>query len=77
MTNQMVTFNGINALQRRTIATTTKRKQAQLEALEALETAQTDYYAPLTVADVLWSIAIYGGFIIALVFTGIMIGGVL
>lgn len=74
MTNQMVTFNGINAPQRRTIATTTKRKQAQLEALES---AQTDYYEPLTVADVLWSIAIYGGFIVALVFTGIMIGGVL
>lgn len=74
MTNQMVTFNGINAPQRRTIATTTKRQQAQLEALE---TAQTDYYAPLTLADVLWSIAIYGGFILALVFTGIMIGGVI
>lgn len=74
MTNQMVTYNGINAPQRRTIATTTKRKQAQLEALE---TAQTDYYEPLTVANVLWSVAIYGGFIVALVFTGIMIGGVL
>lgn len=74
MTNQMVTFIGINATQRRTIATTTKRKQAQLEALE---TAQTDYYAPLTVADVLWSIAIYAGFILALIFTGVMIGGVL
>lgn len=74
MTNQMVTYNGINAPQRRTIATTTKRKQAQLEALE---TAQTDYYEPLTVVDVLWSIAIYGGFIVALVFTGIMIGGVI
>ena len=74
MTNQMVTYNGINAPQRRTIATTTKRKQAQLEALE---TAQTDYYEPLTVADVLWSIAIYGGFILALVFTGVMIGGVI
>ena len=74
MTNQMITYNGINATQRRTIATTTKRKQAQLEALES---AQTDYYEPLTVADVLWSIAIYGGFIVALVFTGIMIGGVL
>lgn len=71
MTNQMVTFNGINAPQRRTIATTTKRKQAQLEALES---AKTD---SLTVADVLWSIAIYGGFIVALIFTGIMIGGVL
>jgi len=66
MTNQMVTFNGINAPQR--------RKQAQLETLE---TAQTDYYAPLTVADVLWSIAIYGGFIVAMVFTAIMIGGVI
>ena len=74
MTNQMVTYNGINAPQRRTIATTTKRKQAHLEALE---TAQTDYYEPLTVADVLWSIAIYGGFILALVFTGVMIGGVI
>ena len=74
MTNQMITYNGINATQRRTIATTTKRKQAQLEALE---TAQTDYYAPLTVSDVLWSIAIYGGFILALVFTGVMIGGVI
>ncbi|GEM_PF-4160248 len=74
MTNQMVTYNGINAPQRRTIATTTKRKQEQLEALES---AQADYYAPLTVSDVLWSIAIYGGFILALVFTAIMIGGVL
>lgn len=71
MTNQMITYNGINATQRRTIATTTKRKQAQLE------TAQADYYEPLTVADVLWSIAIYGGFIVALIFTAIMIGGVI
>lgn len=74
MTNQMITYNGINATQRRTIATTTKRKQAQLEALES---AKTDYYEPLTVADVLWSIAIYGGFIVALIFTAVMIGGVL
>lgn len=71
MTNQMVNYNGVNAPQRRTIATTTKRKKAQLES------AKTDYYEPLTLADVLWSTAVYGGFIAALIFTGIMIGGVL
>ena len=74
MTNQMVTFNGINATQRRTIATMTKRKQMRAEALE---TPQMDYYEPLTVADIAWSTAIFGGFIILIIFTIIMIWGVL
>lgn len=74
MTNQMVTFNGINATQRRTIATTTKRKQMRAEALES---TQMDYYAPLTVSDVLWTIGIFSGFLISIIFTIIMIWGVL
>ena len=71
MANQMVTFEG----GKRFIATSIKRKEMQQQA--QAEAVDFDYYAPLTVTDVLWSIAIYGGFILALVFTGIMIGGVL
>lgn len=73
MTNQMVTFEG----GKRFIATSIKRKEMQQQAQAQAEAVEFDYYAPLTVSDVLWSIAIYGGFIVALVFTGIMIGGVL
>ena len=71
MTNQMVTFEG----GKRFIATSIKRKEMQQQA--QAEAVESDYYAPLTVSDVLWSIAIYGGFIVALVFTAIMIGGVI
>lgn len=73
MTNQMVTFEG----GKRFIATSIKRKEMQQQAQAQAEAVEFDYYAPLTVADVLWSIAIYGGFILAMVFTGVMIGGVL
>ena len=73
MTNQMVTFEG----GKRFIATSIKRKEMQQQAQAQAEAVEFDYYAPLTVAYVLWSIAIYGGFILAMVFTGVMIGGVL
>ena len=71
MANQMVTFEG----GKRFIATSIKRKEMQQQA--QVEAVEFDYYAPLTVSDVLWSIAIYGGFILAMVFTGVMIGGVI
>lgn len=73
MTNQMVTFEG----GKRFIATSIKRKEMQQQAQTQAEALEFDYYEPLTVIDMLWSIAIFSGFLISIIFTIIMIWGVL
>lgn len=70
MTNFTISYHGINANERRTarkVTITTK----------PLETAQIDANERLTMSDVMWSIAIYGGFFLSFIFAIIMLGGVI
>ena len=71
MANTMVTrING-----KQFIATSTRRKE--LELAKQAQEEEADYYEPLTASDIAWSAAIFSGLLISIIFTIIMIWGVL